>query len=59
MAPLILDVGTRLGELSASRPDRFTLRERALCTHWIGGSAGPGAGLDAVVKRKIVIAQSV
>jgi len=24
-------------ELSASRPGRFTLRERAPITHWIGG----------------------
>jgi hypothetical protein len=25
------------GEWSISRPVRFTPRERALCTHWIGG----------------------
>jgi hypothetical protein len=41
------------GEWSASRPDRFTPRERASGTHWIGGWAGPRAVLDAVVKRKI------
>jgi hypothetical protein len=41
------------GEWSASRPGRFTSRERAPATHWIGGSVGPRAVLDAVVKRKI------
>jgi hypothetical protein len=41
------------GERSASRPDRFTPRERAAGTHWIGGWVGPRAFLDAVVKRKI------
>jgi hypothetical protein len=41
------------GEWSASRPDRFTSREVVPGTHWIGGWAGPRAGLDAVEKRKI------
>jgi hypothetical protein len=41
------------GERSASRSSRFTPRERATGTHWIGGWVGPRAGLDAVVKRKI------
>jgi hypothetical protein len=41
------------GEWSASRPGRFTPRERAPRTHWIGGWVGPRAVLDAVVKRKI------
>jgi hypothetical protein len=40
-------------EWSASRPGRFTPRERAPCTHWIGDWVGPRAVLDAVVKRKI------
>jgi hypothetical protein len=40
-------------EWSASRPDRFTPRERAPGTHWIGGWLGLRAVLDAVVKRKI------
>jgi hypothetical protein len=40
------------GEWSASRPGRFTPRERAPCTHWVGGWVGPRAILDAVVKRK-------
>jgi hypothetical protein len=41
------------GEWSASRPGRFTPRERAPGTLWIGGLVGPRAVLDAVVKRKI------
>jgi hypothetical protein len=41
------------GEWSGSRPDRFTPRERAPGTHWIGGWVGPRAVLDTVVKRKI------
>jgi hypothetical protein len=41
------------GEWSASRPGRFTSKERAPGTHWIGGWVGPRAVLDAVVKRRI------
>jgi hypothetical protein len=41
------------GEWSASRPGRFTARERAPGTRWIGGWVGPRAVLDAV-KRKIL-----
>jgi hypothetical protein len=41
------------GEWSASRPGRFTSRERVLGTRWIGGWVGPRSVLDAVVKRKI------
>jgi hypothetical protein len=41
------------GEWSASRTGRFTPRERASGTHWIGGWVGPRAVLDAVVERKI------
>jgi hypothetical protein len=41
------------GEWLASRSGRFTPRERALGTHWIGGWVGPRAVLNAVVKRKI------
>jgi hypothetical protein len=40
-------------ECSASRPGRFTPRERASGTHWVGGWVGLRAVLDAVVKRKI------
>jgi hypothetical protein len=43
------------GEWSASRPGRFTPRERALGTNWIRGWLGPRAVLDALVKRKIPI----
>jgi hypothetical protein len=42
------------GEWSALRPGRFTPREWAPGTHWIGGWVGPRAGLDAVEKRKIL-----
>jgi hypothetical protein len=35
------------GEWSASRPGRFTPRERAPSTHWIGGWVGPRAVLEA------------
>jgi hypothetical protein len=41
------------GEWLVSRSGRFTLRERAPGTHWIGGWVGPRAVLDAVVKGKI------
>jgi hypothetical protein len=41
------------GEWSASRPGRFTPRERAPGSHWIGGWVSPRAVMDAVVKRKI------
>jgi hypothetical protein len=34
------------GEWSASRPGRFSPKERAPGTHWIGGWAGPRDGLD-------------
>jgi hypothetical protein len=42
-----------VGEWSASRPGRFTPREIAPGTHWIGGWVGPRTILEAVVKRKI------
>jgi hypothetical protein len=47
--PLALD------EWPVSRPGRFTSRETAPGTHWIGGWVGPRAGLDTVPKRKIPI----
>jgi hypothetical protein len=53
IAPLIFSPSLDGGEWSASRPGRFTSRERAPGTHWIGGWVGPRAVLDAVVKRKI------
>jgi hypothetical protein len=45
-----LDGGGRL----ASRPGRFTPRERAPGTHCIGGWVGLRAGLDTVVKKKFL-----
>jgi hypothetical protein len=42
------------GEWSASRPGRFTHRERAPGTHWIGGWVDPRAGLDDTKKRKFL-----
>jgi hypothetical protein len=54
IAPLILLTSAPDGdEWSVSCPSRFTPRERAPGTHWIGGWVGPRAVLDAVVKRKI------
>jgi hypothetical protein len=38
------------GEWLASHLSRFTPKERAPGTHWIGGWMGPRAVLDAVVK---------
>jgi hypothetical protein len=54
-APLIHSLTSALdgGEWSASRPSRFTSRERAPGTHWIGGWVGTRAVLDPVMKRKI------
>jgi hypothetical protein len=43
------------GEWSASRPGRFTSRERAPVTHWIGGWVDPRAGLGDAEKRKFLI----
>jgi hypothetical protein len=42
------------GEWSASRPGRFTPRERAPGPHYIGGWVGPSVVLDTVVKRRIL-----
>jgi hypothetical protein len=38
-------------EWSASHPGRFTPRETAPSTHWIGGWVGPRAGLDTSKRR--------
>jgi hypothetical protein len=43
------------GEWSASRPGRFTPRERAPGAHWVGDCVGPWAGLDTVSRKKIPI----
>jgi hypothetical protein len=42
-------------EFSASLPGRFTSKERALCTNWIGSWVGPRADLDDMKKRKSLI----
>jgi hypothetical protein len=42
------------GEWSTSRPSRFTLEEKAPCTHCKGGWVGPRACLDDVEKRKFL-----
>jgi hypothetical protein len=42
------------GEWSASRPGRFTPRERAPRTHWTGGWVDSRAGLDDLEKRKFL-----
>jgi hypothetical protein len=49
----ILTLALDGGEWSASRPGRFTPRERAPGIHWIGGWVSPRAILDVVGKRKI------
>jgi hypothetical protein len=41
------------GEWSASRPGRFTPRERAPGTHWKAGWVGPRTSLDDMGKKKI------
>jgi hypothetical protein len=41
-------------ERSAIRPGRFTPRERAAGSHWIGGWVGLGACLDDVERKKII-----
>jgi hypothetical protein len=38
-------------EWSASHPGRFTPRERALGTHWIGSWVGPRAVLNRVMRK--------
>jgi hypothetical protein len=43
------------GEWSASCSCRFSSRERAPGTHWIGGWVDPNAILDAVVKKKFPV----
>jgi hypothetical protein len=51
IAPLILKSALDGGERSVSHPGRFTPKERAPSSHWLGGWVGLRAGLDAVVKR--------
>jgi hypothetical protein len=53
--PRILHLGTRWRWVVSFTPGRFTPRERAAGTHWIGSWVGPRTGLDTVMKRKIHI----
>jgi hypothetical protein len=46
--PHFLDLST------SSRPGRFTPRERAPGTHWIGGWMGPRTGLDDMEKGEFL-----
>jgi hypothetical protein len=41
-----------VGERSASRPGRYTLREGAPGSHWIGDWVSPRADLGAVKGKK-------
>jgi hypothetical protein len=50
--PHFLNLGTSWR--AASHPGRFTPRQRAPGTHWIGGWVDPRSGLDAVEKRKFL-----
>jgi hypothetical protein len=49
-----LDLGIKWRIVSTLCPGRYTPRERALDTHWLGSLVGPRAGLEAVKKREIV-----
>jgi hypothetical protein len=42
------------GEWSASRPSRFTPKERAPGNHWIGGWVDHRTGLNDMEKRKFL-----
>jgi hypothetical protein len=53
IAHAFLNLALDGGEWSVSRSGRFTPREIALGTHWIGGWVGLRAGLDAVVRSKL------
>jgi hypothetical protein len=49
---LILDLGTRWGDWTLSRPGCALARERTPCTHWIGGWMDLRAGLDTQGREK-------
>jgi hypothetical protein len=49
---LFLDLGTRWGEWSTSRPGRPISQERNPSTHWIGGWVGLRAGLGTETREK-------
>jgi hypothetical protein len=48
-----------VGELSASRPGRFTPGERASGAHWVGGWVDLRADLDDVEKKKFLTLQGL
>jgi hypothetical protein len=50
----IIDLALDGSEWTASRPGRFTPREIALSTHWIGSWVSPRADLNILEKRKIL-----
>jgi len=54
IVPRILDLCLDSGEWSASHPGRFTPKQRAPGTHWIGDWVGPRVGLDAVEYNNII-----
>jgi hypothetical protein len=59
--PHILNLGSRWRcswAVSFTPPSRFIPVERAPCTHWIGGSLGPTAGMNAVERRSLLPAGS-
>jgi hypothetical protein len=54
IGPLFLTSALVGGEWSTSRPGRFTPRERAPGTHWIGGWVDLRAGLYDLENRKFL-----
>jgi hypothetical protein len=52
---LILDLGTRWGEWSASRPGRALLSGKDTCTHCVGGWVGLRAVLDTQARGKCFV----
>jgi hypothetical protein len=54
VAPRIHNLGTRLMWVVSLTPRLFLSRDKIPGNHWIGGWMDTSAGLDVVVKRKIV-----
>jgi hypothetical protein len=54
--PRILNLGTKCDEWTASRLGHFTPGESALVTQWVRGWVGTGTGLEAVARRKKIVA---
>jgi hypothetical protein len=52
-SPTILDLGTRWKWVVHFKPQTLYHRGRVPGTHWIGGSVGPKAGMDAVEQTDI------